>query len=439
MVHELASSTSGDTFWVQARTDPVAAAGTSVQLSVTAPNTDRWNIAAVEIVSAGSSVANAPVAANDSYSTNEDTALTVAAPGVLGNDSGSATLTAVLVAGPSHGTLALNANGSFSYTPAANFNGTDGFTYKANDGTADSNVATLTISVTAVNDAPSFTKGADQTVLEDAGPQTVSGWATAISAGPVDESGQTLNFIVTTTNAALFSAQPAVSATGTLTFTPAAGPTGAATVTVQLHDNGGVANGGVDTSAAQTLTINVTAVNHAPSFTTGADQTLLEDAGPQTDVGTAATISAGPAAASWQTLNFIVTPTNAALFFFYNDTATTEIYTLSLHDALPISATVTVQLHDNGGVANGGVDTSAAQTLTISVTAVNDAPSFTKGADQTVLEDAGPQTVSGWATAISAGPVDESGQTLNFIVTTTNTARFSAQPAGPATGPPPFT
>src|SRR2546422_2299036 len=87
-------------------------------------------------------------------------------------------------------------------------------------------------------------KGADQTVLEDAGPQTVSGWATAISAGPADESGQTLNFIVTTTNAALFSAQPAVSATGTLTFTPAAGATGAATVTVQLHDNGGAANGG---------------------------------------------------------------------------------------------------------------------------------------------------------------------------------------------------
>src|SRR2546428_11119066 len=154
MVHELASSTSGDTFWVQARTDPVAAAGTSVQLSVTAPNTDRWNIAAVEIVSAGSSVAIAPVAANDSYSTNEDTALTVAAPGVLGNDSNSATLTAVLVAGPSHGTLALNANGSFSYTPAANFNGTDGFTYKANNGTADSNVATVTITVNAVNDAP---------------------------------------------------------------------------------------------------------------------------------------------------------------------------------------------------------------------------------------------------------------------------------------------
>ena len=56
--------------------------------------------------------------------------------------------------GPAHGTLTLNADGSFTYTPDANFNGTDSFTYKANDGTADSNTATVTITVTAVNDAP---------------------------------------------------------------------------------------------------------------------------------------------------------------------------------------------------------------------------------------------------------------------------------------------
>ena len=53
-----------------------------------------------------------------------------------------------------NGTLTLNADGSFTYTPAANFNGTDSFTYKANDGTADSNVATVTITVNPVNDAP---------------------------------------------------------------------------------------------------------------------------------------------------------------------------------------------------------------------------------------------------------------------------------------------
>ena len=93
-------------------------------------------------------------------------------------------------------------------------------------------------------------------------------------------------------------------------------------------------------------------------------------------------------------------------------------------------ATVSVTLKDNGGTANGGVDTSAPQYFTISVTAVNDAPSFTKGADQTKLEDAGPQTVAGWATGISAGPANESSQAVSFNITgNTNAALFSAGPA----------
>ena len=132
---------------------------------------------------------------------------------------------------------------------------------------------------TPVNDAPSFTKGANQTVLdEDAGAQSVSGWATAISAGPTNQSGQTVDFIVSNTNNALFGVQPAVSPTGTLTFTPTANANGSATVSVQIHDNGGVLNGGVDTSAAQTFTITVTAVNDAPTATNlSAAETYVED------------------------------------------------------------------------------------------------------------------------------------------------------------------
>ena len=68
--------------------------------------------------------------------------------------------------------------------------------------------------------------------------------------------------------------QPAIAATGTLTYTPAANANGTATVTVRLQDNGGTANGGQDTSAAQTFTITVTAVNDVPSFTKGPDQTV---------------------------------------------------------------------------------------------------------------------------------------------------------------------
>src|SRR4029077_14392639 len=94
---------------------------------------------------------------------------------------------------PTHGSLLPNR----AYAPAPNYNGADSFTFKANDGQVDSAPATVSITITAVNDAPSFTKGADQSVSSAAGAQSVSNWATNISDGPSDEAGQTLNFIVT--------------------------------------------------------------------------------------------------------------------------------------------------------------------------------------------------------------------------------------------------
>src|SRR5439155_22753 len=102
------------------------------------------------------SVNDAPVAGDDTYTTPEDTTLTVSAPGVLANDGDvdGDPLSAVLVSSPTHGSLTLNTNGSFSYVPAANYNGTDSFTYKASDGSLESGAATVTITITPVNDAP---------------------------------------------------------------------------------------------------------------------------------------------------------------------------------------------------------------------------------------------------------------------------------------------
>jgi hypothetical protein len=116
-------------------------------------------------------------------------------------------------------------------------------------------------SASAVNNIPpSFTKGADQTINEDAPAQTVNGWATNIDAG---DPGQTLDFIVTNDNNQLFSTQPAVAPNGTLTYKSAANAFGVATVTVKLHDNGG----GTDTSAPQTFKITVKPVADFPTAT----------------------------------------------------------------------------------------------------------------------------------------------------------------------------
>jgi len=120
----------------------------------------------------------------------------------------------------------------------------------------------------APNDAPSFTKGPDQTLDEDSPAQALGNWATAISAGPSYEAGQKLTFLMANDNNALFRRQPAIAPNGTLTFTTAPDANGTATVTVRLKDNGGTYNGGVDTSAPQTFTINVIPVNDAPTLTT---------------------------------------------------------------------------------------------------------------------------------------------------------------------------
>src|SRR5262249_55220119 len=151
----------------------------------------------------------------------------------------------------------------------------------------------------------------------DSGAHTVSNWATNILAGPPDESGQAVNFIVSNnSNPGLFSVAPAISPSGTLTYTLANNVSGSATMNVQIHDNGGTANGGVDTSGAQQLTINVTFVNDVPSFTKGSDQTVLKNAGAQSVSNWATNISPGTGTnESGQTVHFNITNnTNAALF-----------------------------------------------------------------------------------------------------------------------------
>ncbi|MGB7858906.1 MAG: Ig-like domain-containing protein [Acidimicrobiia bacterium] len=99
-----------------------------------------------------------PTADNDSYTTQEDAALNVATNnGVLDNDNDPEDdpLTAAVTTGPAHGVLVLNGNGSFSYTPAPNWNGVDQFTYQACDTGTLCDGASVTVTVDPINDVPS--------------------------------------------------------------------------------------------------------------------------------------------------------------------------------------------------------------------------------------------------------------------------------------------
>ncbi len=108
----------------------------------------------VLLIAVGAVVVAAPVTVTDQYTTSEDTVLDVHAPGVLANDTGGPSLTAILVDDVEHGSLVFNADGSFTYTPEQDFNGEDGFTYKAYDGTDYSAETEVTIDVTPVDDPP---------------------------------------------------------------------------------------------------------------------------------------------------------------------------------------------------------------------------------------------------------------------------------------------
>jgi VCBS repeat-containing protein len=128
------------------------------------------------------------------------------------------------------------------------------------------------------NIAPTFNLGANPTVNEDAGPQTIVGFATGITSGGDPLPTQTLTFTTSGYNAALFSSAPVVSATnGTLTFTSAPDAFGVTAVILTLQDSGGTLNGGVDTTV-KTFTITINPVNDAP--------VAVNDAGATTELGT---------------------------------------------------------------------------------------------------------------------------------------------------------
>jgi len=236
-------------------------------------------------------VNDAPVTVADSYSLLEDGTLDVdAAGGVLANDTdvdGDA-LQAMVQTDVLHGTLSLAPDGSFVYEPEPDFFGQDSFTYVADDDNGGVSTGVVEIVVIPVNDPPSFTAGTAPDPVKDTDPKAIQGWATSISPGPENESGQAVTFVVTTDNDALFASVPSVSSDGTLTLEAAPEVSGDAVVTVVLQDDGGTENGGSNTSEAASFTITADTIPTEP-WTPGEITTALwldaADAGTITQSG----------------------------------------------------------------------------------------------------------------------------------------------------------
>ena len=195
------------------------------------PTTDQYLLSGPPVLN------EVPVANTDTYNTAEDTPRTVAAPGVLGNDTDGEndTLTAALVTGPGHGTGTLNADGSFTYTPAPDYSGPDSFTYIAKDPYDPSEPATVNLDVTPVADAPIV-------IVEAAlacGTDDRSG-SFRLRLADVDTAASALTLSAQSSNAALLPASGvSFSGTGaqrTALLRAVAGRAGSATATVTVSD-----------------------------------------------------------------------------------------------------------------------------------------------------------------------------------------------------------
>lgn len=199
----------------------------------------------------------------DAYSTREDLALVVSAGLGLKKNDNSTSARVVAEVLPANGQLTLNEDGSFTYTPTKDFNGTDTFTYHLVNAQETSEPATVTLNVNTVNDPPSFLVSVPEFVISDEHPRVFRQNGQAVPSfnlpellrdrvpGPAtatDEVSQSLTWSATTDNPEIFADEPSVDHRGTVTFTPAPNASGTAVVTVKVQDNGGTADGGIDTT-----------------------------------------------------------------------------------------------------------------------------------------------------------------------------------------------
>jgi hypothetical protein len=341
----------------------------------------------------GTATNTAPAAADDAYAAVEDTALTVGAPGVLGNDvdTDGDPLTAALTSGPSHAaSFAFHPDGSFDYTADPDWSGTDAFTYQADDGAALSGPGTVTITVAAANDPP---LGVDDAYATSEEVLLSVPAASGVLANDTDaENDPLVASLVSQAGSGLVT----LAADGSFTYLPIVNFSGSDSFTYEVSD-------GAATTGPVTVSITIGSVNDPPSSTDDTYATA-EDA---------------------------VLTTNAASGVLAND---------SDPDGDPLTATLvsppahaaSFTLRANGGfdyapdpdwagtdsfsyVADDGSASGAAATATIDVSAVNDPPLAT-GDAYVMVEDGTLSVPAG--SGILANDQDAEGDVLTAVLVT---------------------
>ncbi len=294
------------------------------------------------------------------------------------------------------------------FIPGTDENGANyaSFTFKVKDNSSILNLSsanyTMTINVTAVNDAPIFTlTGNPPVVNEDADFQTITGFVSSINDGDA-EVVQTVQFStpakISGTGNLSFQVQPKIDINGSLTYQPAANTFGTSVFNVYLTDNGGTTNGGVNQSITLSFTISVNPINDAPTINPVANRPpIAEDA--STITVNLSNITAG--LLEDQTLVVTALSSNLALIPHPSVSYTSPNSTGSI-SYKPVadingSATITVTVSD-GELSNGSTSIS----FTVTVTPVNDIPTIDDIPNPSIIqENAGEQFVT--ITGISAG------------------------------------
>lgn len=350
---------------------------------------------------------SAPSATANSVSLYEDASVTVP---LSGSDSDTMDILVYKVAGlPANGSLkqfdgtsitsvpatVTDSSHRVIYTPTANYNGSDSFTFTVNDGTVDASPAAVSVTVNGVNDAPTLGLIADQSFGRTDQQNAVINIALGgISAGPANESGQAVTVTASSGNTSLVTtavSYTSPAASGTLTLTRASESSGSVTITVIVSDDGGVANSGVNT-VSRTFTVSLLPTNHAPVLTGPGTQSTLKN--------TAKVITLSSSDDAGDTVSYSAsssTPANVAVSLSGSQ------LTMTPAAGFVGSETITVTPADNYGLSGTPVS------FTINV---NEAPAVTSASSTSfMLGSAGSFTIT--ATGTPAPAISCSGLPAN--------------------------